>query len=332
MKRRRFLKLLSGLPWLSLPSPPNIVLIMADDLGLNDLGCYGNILISTPHIDALALAGMRFTNAYAPCSKCSPTRWCVLTGKQMNEAHTLYNDAIILDEDRPLMSGWLRLNGYTTACIGKWGIANGDVFPAVDSSMPNGCGFDYFYGFRNHFEADQYLPATIWENWQEGQVTGYSMDLLLNRALEWLAGAAEPFFLYYASPAVHTNAQLVAAGYSGYSETPLNSLYAGWPEVEAGYASLVTRLDSDVGAIVAACPPNTIVIFCADNGPVDGGQRDIDYSCDFPYRGQKGSVYEGGIRVPLLVRWPGWIEPGSVSDYVCLISDIYATVKEIVSG
>jgi arylsulfatase A-like enzyme len=326
MNRRKFLKAALSLPLINLPSPPNILLIMADDLGYTDLGCYGNPLIKTPHLDALAAHGMRFLNAYAPCPKCAPTRWCMMTGKQMDAAHSLINLSIIQPEDRPILPEWLKTRGYRTGLVGKWG-----VFEGVGDNAPNLCGFDYFYGFKTHNEAFVYFPPYVWENEQQIATSGYSMDLLLQAALGFVAQATRPFFLYFPTPAPHANNNFALYGENGWKEIPINPIYAGydWPDAEKCYASLITRIDRDVGQLVAAVPQNTIVFFCSDNGPAEWGQHEIDFFAPFPYRGAKDLVWEGGIRVPLIAKWPGWIESGVTTDHVCLTSDIYATVREI---
>lgn len=332
--RRQLLKFTAALPFLRLPTPPNICLVMADDLCRNDLGCYGPSLVHTPNIDALAAGGMRFLNAYSPCPKCAPARWCLMTGRQMDQAHSLTNDSIILAEDHPTIASWLKGRGYATAAFGKWGINNGAEWPVVSSSLPNACGFDYFYGFRNHGEAVEYFPPYVWENGQQVSVSGYSLDLLLQAALNWLSTVTQPFFLYYPTPAPHANNTLVWAGQGGFDETPISPLYAGldWPESEKHLASLITRMDSSVGQLVAALPTNTIIFFCSDNGPTPWGGHQVDFFSEWPYRETKDYVFEGGIRVPLIVRWPGVIAPGSVSQHVCLISDIFETVRDILDG
>ena len=327
ISRRQFLKLSVMLPLLKLPTSPNICLIMADDFCRNDLGCYANSLAHTPNIDTLASQGMRFLNAYAPCPKCSPTRWCLMTGRGMEQAHTLGNDSIILSQDRPTIAEWLKTQGYATAIVGKWGI-NNDHSDA--GNHPNNCGFDRFFGFWDHGEAAQYYPLYIWQNGQKVPNTRYVLDLLIEDALGWISQASQPFFLYFPTPAVHANNDLASAGLNGFSETSINPIYANldWPETEKHFASLITRMDNDIGRIISALPQNTITFFCSDNGPTPWGGHDINFLSSWDYRGTKDFVWEGGIRVPLIVHWPGWIQPG-ISEHPCLISDIYATLRDI---
>lgn len=295
---------------LALPTPPNIILILADDLGYGDLGCYGQRLIRTPNIDALASQGLRFSQAYAPAPACAPTRWSLMTGKHIGEAPAAGFWETHLSPEEATVAEALRARGYETACFGKWGIGH----PGTGNS-PAQKGFDHFLGYMNHFEALDYYAPYLWENDDLYLVYGnhggrkgvYIPELLTDKAVESVRNAQAPFFLYYAPSLIHVNSQ--TQEFQVPDDVPYTA--KAWPQIEKNYASMVTRLDDHVGQLLAAIPDNTIVIFTSDNGPYHGSGHDINFfGSAGESRGSKGTMYEGGLRVPLIVSTIGVSTPG----------------------
>jgi arylsulfatase A len=304
MNRRRFCLgglsslLLSSLPaWLK-QAPVNIVLVTADDLGYGSLGCYGQVDIQTPNLDALASRGLRFAQAYSSSCVCAPSRWSLLTGRHVGQANSATNSELAWQEGQVTITE--QLQGYQKACIGKWGLG----YPA-EGNAPTQRGFGYFYGYMTHAEAHNYYLDHLWENElpvffpenQNGQKGLYIPDLLTTKALEFISQVQEPFFLYLAYNLPHINSG------TGEFEVPTDAPYSDqpWSQDERSYAAMITRLDSYVGQILQALPANTIVIFTSDNGS--------DYPQMFRSNGDlragKSTLYEGGIRIPLIVSGPG---------------------------
>jgi len=320
---------------------PNIIFIIADDLGYGDLGCYGQRQILTPMIDKLAEEGTRFTQVYAGSTVCAPSRCCLMTG--LHNGHGRIRDniphGIFLQPDDVTMAEVLKQAGYQTGAIGKWSLGNPGSW-----GVANYQGFDYFYGHLNQDQAHFYYPDYLWENDKVVLLRGnrggkkgeYTDDLFTSKALSFIeTNSRRPFFLYLAYTIPH---------WSDYDKNspesqivPSDAPYTDrdWPQVEKNYAAMVTRLDTDVGRIMSllkklGIDQNTIVFFTSDNGPSAERVHDVEFfNSNGPLRGVKRDLYEGGIRVPMVVRWPGQVPPGRTSDQVWAFWDVMPTLAEL---
>ena len=340
-------------------SLPNIILIMADDLGYGDLGSYGQATIKTPELDAMAAAGMRFTDFYSGHTVCPPSREALLTG--FHTGHTgLRGGKWRLDSRfcsaRTTIGHMLQSAGYRTAVIGKWGFGGEGL--SVD--QPNNQGFDYFYGFLSHAHAHNSYPDMLFRNKDEvkldnvlqlerKQLTGgvtdpdgrveYSQDLFMEEALKFIeetSDTGQPFFLYLPVTLPHANS---SAPEGGVMETPPDGYgqYAdeSWSHAQKSYAALVSYLDKDVGRLLdileeLGISNNTVTFFTSDNGPhSEGGYDPQAFNSSGPFSGGKRSLEEGGIRVPLIAHWPGSITAGGVSDHVSAAWDFMPTLAQI---
>ncbi len=318
---------------------PNILFILADDLGYGDLGCYGQERIPTPHIDRIGAEGMRFTQSYAGSTVCAPSRCCLMTGLDTGHARIRGNARVPLRPTDVTVARLLKSAGYRTGIIGKWGLGN-----AGSTGIPNLQGFDEWFGYLDQQHAHSYYPDHLWENQEERILPGnlgtrqqYSHDLFTERALNFLEknGGARPFFLYLAYTIPHANNELGRATGNG-MEVPGDEPFSSrpWPQTEKNFAAMLTRLDGDVGRILAKLESlgldgNTLVFFSSDNGPHrEGGHEPEFFRSSGPLRGIKRDLYEGGIRVPMLARWPGRIRPGA-SDQVWAFWDFLPTAAEI---
>jgi arylsulfatase A-like enzyme len=332
---------------------PNIIFILADDLGYGDLGCYGQKQIQTPNIDRLAAEGMRFTDHYAGTTVCAPSRCSLMTGLHTGHTYVRGNREVQPMGQLPLPEGTVTLPkvlqqaGYTTALIGKWGLGGPD-----SSGTPNQQGFDYFFGYLCQRHAHNYYPEFLFRNDERvplqnevpgGRLDGagvatkkveYSADLIEQEALQFVEQNRKgPFVLYFAVTLPHANNE---AGKQG-MEVPDYGIYADkdWPEPQKGHAAMITRLDGGVGRLLQklkdlGIDENTIVFFASDNGPHREGGADPDFSdSNGPLRGIKRDLYEGGIRVPLIARWPGRIPADTVTDHVSAFWDFLPTCAEI---
>lgn len=320
---------------------PNIIFIMADDLGYGDLGCYGQKRIRTPALDRMAAEGVRFTQAYAGSTVCAPSRCVLMTGLDTGHCHVRGNALVPLRPEDVTVAEVLKAAGYATALVGKWGLGE----PGT-TGVPNKKGFDYFYGYLNQQHAHNYYPDYLWKNEEKvplpnevakGVATkrvAYSADLISQEALAFIERSKDkPFFLYYSPTIPHANNE---AGKDG-MEVPSDEPYTGesWPQVEKNFAAMVTRLDADVGRILAllarlGIDQNTIVFFTSDNGPhKEGGHDAAFFESSGAVRGTKRDLYEGGIRVPMMVRWPGRIQPAATSDAAWAFWDFLPTAAEI---
>jgi arylsulfatase A-like enzyme len=328
--------------------PPNIVFIMADDLGYGHLGVYGQQHIETPNIDQLAADGMRFTQAYAGATVCAPSRSVLMTGQHGGNTPIRRNGGgSSLEPDDVTIAEVMRDAGYATGGYGKWGL--GLVgYPG----HPNSQGFDEFVGYLHQVHAHFFYPYWLAENEGQlmlpenegGQRGRYSHDVLVDRAMDFIrANRDQPFFAYLPVTIPHVELAVPddsLAQYAGrWEETP------GFQERREGYivsetpkatfAAMVSRLDRDVGRIVdlvaeLGLEDDTIIIFTSDNG----AQANFDVNEEFfqasgPLRGFKGSMYDGGLRVPLIVRWPGRVVPGAVTDHVTYFPDYMPTFAEL---
>lgn len=320
--------------------PPNIIYIMADDLGYGDLGCYGQEVIQTPHIDQLAEQGMRFTDYYAGSTVCAPSRCVLMTGKHSGHAYVRGNQRIPMAAEETTIAEVLKKQGYVTGQFGKWGLGEPDSVGA-----PLKQGFDRFFGYTDQGLAHNYYPEFLWDNEEkvffpgnaEGKREVYSHDLILEKGLEFIReNRNRPFFLYFSVTLPHAHNALGRETGDG-MEVPDYGIYADkdWPSPQKGHAAMITRLDEGVGKTLALLEElnladETIVFFTSDNGPhKEGGADPTFFKSSGPLRGIKRDLYDGGIRVPMIVRWPGRIEAGSVSDFVWAHWDFPSTAAEI---
>jgi len=333
---------------------PNIVYILADDLGYGDLSCYGQTKFKTPHIDSLAQRGMRFTQHYAGSAVCAPSRCTLMTGLHTGHAPVRGNTEQQPEGQAPMPAGTytvakcLQEAGYKTGCFGKWGLG----YPGSESD-PLQVGFDHFYGYNCQRLAHCYYPAFLWCDKNRELLWGnvasrrddYAPDLIHAEALKFIRQNREtPFFCYYA--AVQPHADMVAPEkylkkYRGkylpeFSYTA--GYYAAQSEGHAAFAGMVNVLDDYVGELIAeldrlGIADNTLVILTSDNGPHQEGGHDPEYfSSSGPLKGKKRDLYEGGVRVPMIAAWPGKVAAGTWSDHVSAFWDFLPTVAELVGS
>jgi arylsulfatase A len=340
---------------------PNIVYILADDLGYAEVGCYGQKKIRTPNIDKLATEGIKFTQHYSGNPVCAPSRCALMTGLHTGHAQIRSNKQVggkegwklgsTIGGQWPLKEGTvtvakiLKDAGYATGAFGKWGL--GRVGTTGD---PNKQGFDRFYGYICQRQAHTFYPNHLWSDGQiqrikeneGGKEEIYSHDLIAEEALKFVKD--RPFFLYVPFTIPHVALQVPEdslAEYKGKWPDPPYDGKKGYIPHEyprACYAGMVTRMDKDIGRILSLLEDlnladNTLVIFTSDNGPTYAGGADSEFfESAGPLRGLKGSVYEGGIRVPFIARWPGRIEPGSETDHPSAFWDFLPTACEIIGA
>ncbi len=338
------------------PLRPNIIYILADDLGYGDLGCYGQRKIQTPCLDRMAREGMRFTQHYAGSTVCAPSRCALMTGRHTGHCTVRGNVDVLIGPDEPTVGKALRQAGYATGCIGKWGIGHP---PPPDDPARN--GFDHFFGYLSMWHAHNFYPEFLWRNaekvplrnvvqrparfYKAGQETlvglarekvEYSHDLFTTEALRFIAERPSPFFLFLSYTIPHANNEARLFGSHG-MEVPDYGPYENedWPDPEKGKAAMITRLDGDVGRLFdelkrGGLDHNTLVIFTSDNGPhKEGGIAPAFFNSSGPLRGIKRDLYEGGIRVPMIARWPGRIEAGTVCDHLSAFWDMFPTFAEL---
>ena len=367
---------------------PNIIYILADDLGYAELGCYGQKRIQTPNLDRLAAQGMRFTQHYTGNAVCAPSRCALMTGKHSGHAFTRNNGNPKDLESLKERYGWefpgqhpipdqevtvaemLKQKGYATGAMGKWGLGH-----IGTSGDPNRQGFDLFFGYLCQVHAHTYYPGFLWLNHWKVQLDNrppvpghaalpadadpndpasyavfkgrdYAPDRMLDMALQFVRQNADrPFFLYFPSTIPHVALQIPDEELKPYlgkwDETPFTNTgsslgYTPHLTPRAAYAAMISRLDRDAGRIVSLVDElglgeNTLVVFSSDNGTT---HLDKEVDAEFfnsvgPLRGLKGSLYEGGIRVPMIARWTGKIAPGTTSDHVSAFWDVMPTLAEI---
>jgi arylsulfatase A len=354
----------AGVRAASAPPRPNVVFILADDLGYGDLGCYGQTKIRTPNIDRMASGGTRFTNFYSGCTVCAPSRCTLMTGKHLGHAAVRDNmqRGPGLEGQHPMDPGTitvaqiLRRAGYATAIVGKWGLGMPE-----DHSSPLDFGFDHHYGYLCQGMAHTYYPPYLWRDNVKEMLAGnppyaygqrgviessgktYSHDLMTGDALAWIrAHRSEPFFLYLAFTIPHLSLQVPEdslAEYRGnWSETPMNSSthYANHAAPRAAYAAMITRMDRDVGRLIGliqelGLDDRTIMFFASDNGavfPLAGTDPEFFHS-NGNLRGYKQDLYEGGIRTPFIARWTGRIKAGATSPLAGAFWDILPTLCDL---
>lgn len=330
---------------------PNIIYILADDLGYGDLSCYGQQRFQTPHIDKMAGEGMRFLRHYAGSTVSAPSRAALMTGFHTGHSPIRGNREVKPEGQMPIpaaiptVANLLQDAGYTTGCIGKWGLG----FPGSEGD-PNNKGFDYFFGYNCQREAHHFYPDHLWRNQERigypenntAQKSGsFSHDLFAEEALQFITKNAEnPFFLYLTFTIPHADLDVpensLAPFRGQFEEVPFKGgSYLKQDAPAAAFAGMMTRLDGDVGRIIAlvrslGIAENTLIIFTSDNGPhQEGGHRPAYFNSNGGLRGIKRDMYEGGIRVPFIAWWPGAIEAGSLSDHVCAFWDFLPTACDL---
>lgn len=359
---------------------PNVVFILADDLGFRELGCYGQTKIKTPRIDRLAAEGMRFTRAYSGNAVCAPSRCVLMTGKHPGFAEVRTNRGGFEPEGQfPISSGEVTIaelldsEGYVSGAFGKWGLGN-----IWSEGNPHRQGFDRFFGYNCQSHAHSYYPETLWDNeekfvlkndppvpghggLEKGADPGdaasyeifkgqdYASDHINDEALAFIRENKDrPFFLYYPSLIPHVALHVPDEHLEPYLEEKWNDPpftreggYGYTPHFtpRAAYAAMITRLDTYVGKVLdlieeLGLTENTIVVFTSDNGTTHLGEE-VDYeffASVGELRGLKGDLYEGGIRVPQIVKWPGRVEAGSVSHFVTGFEDWLPTLLELIDA
>lgn len=331
---------------------PSIILIVADDLGYGDLGCYGQKQIKTPNLDRLAAEGTRFTDFYAGSTVCAPSRCALMTG--VHTGHTLIrgNADVPLEAGQANMARALQSAGYRTGLIGKWGLGNENT-----SGLPQKQGFDEFVGFLDQTLAHNYYPATLrrfdphtgfdadmpFDENLANQHKTYVQDLFTTAALNFSRinkpdqlNMHRPFFLYLAYTTPHANNEEARRTGNG-MQVPSDEPYSneGWPQPEKNKAAMITRLDADIGTLLdkltkLKIQDNTLILFTSDNGPhKEGGVNPNFFHSSGPLRGIKRDLYEGGIRVPMIARWPGKVPAGKVSEQIWTFWDLFPTLAQI---
>lgn len=333
--------------------PPNLIFILADDLGMYELGCYGQKKIKTPHIDQLASGGMKFTRFYAGNNVCAPSRCCLLTGLHPGHATVRDNKEIQPEGQQPIganeatLASVLKQKGYATGAIGKWGLG---MFGS--SGDPLRHGFDFFFGYNCQRHAHSHYPKYLYRNAQRVDLPGnevksgnkHSQDLFEIESLDFIRQhRAEPFFLYLPYIIPHVAVQVPESDLAEYrgklGDDPAYDGKKGYqPHAapHAGYAAMVSKLDRTVGKIMNLLDElhlteNTLVIFTSDNGPTHnvGGADSTFFESAGKLRGLKGSMYEGGLRVPFIASWKGKITPGTICDTRWAFWDILPTLADL---
>jgi len=335
---------------------PNIIFILADDLGYGDVGCYGQQKVETPHIDALAAHGLRFTQFYAGTAVCAPSRASLMTGMHTGHTAVRGNRGFKPEGQFPLpdstrtIAAVLREKGYVTADFGKWGLG----YPG-SSGEPLKQGFDTFYGYNCQSLAHNYYPDHLWQDDQRVELPGnktgnsvYSADLIHEHAMRFLQGGKKgPFFLFLSYTLPHAALSVPHDSVYDYyvrkfgeparrkEDTKPYEGAAFEPYPHAAYAAMVARLDRFVGEVTAevdrqGIAGNTLILFSSDNGPhEEGGNEPGYFDSNGALRGIKRDLYEGGIREPFIAAWKGKIRPGTTSDFVGAFWDLFPTFAEM---
>jgi len=334
---------------------PNILLIYVDDLGYGDLGLYGHPVLQTPNIDALAHDGLRLTNYYAPSALCSPSRAGLLTGRHPYrtgiESWIPENSGVYLRDEEITLAEVLRAAGYATAHIGKWHL-NSDLGSATEP-QPTDQGFDYYYGHNAFQLPHNHNPTNIFRNKTALPMQhGYTADLYANEAIQWLQqrDADKPFFLYLAMAEPHTsiaNPPAYNAMYKDFTRGEIVPIPNGGnqppkellvPRGPGEYYANVTYMDAQLGRVLnwlrqQKIYDDTVIVFSSDNGPVTAdwiNWWEVNaYGSTGGFRGRKHFLYEGGIRVPTVIRYPAVTQPESVSDAQVIGMDLFVTLANI---
>jgi len=326
------------------PGKPNVVYIMSDELGYYEPAFMGGRNIQTPHLDRMAAAGIRFNNLFAGSSVCAPTRCCFMTGKHSGHTSVRLNGGgTPLRAEEATIASMLKQHGYATGGFGKWGCGGRD-----STGVPEKHGFDVFLGYYDQVHAHSYFPPYLIRNSEEMPLEGnvgvsgqtYSHYVIHEAAIKFIREhAREPFFAYLPYTPPHGNFDIPDSdpAWTLYKDQP-------WPEPARRYAAMVTMVDRQVGEVLAllkelGIDSNTLVFFSGDNGGADyfsspEQPRGVHSANKNPqtgveYRGRKGTLYEGGLRVPFIARWPGKIAPGRVSDYLGYFPDVMPTIAEV---
>lgn len=315
---------------------PNIVFILADDLGLGDLGCYGGKTLPTPNIDRMAAEGLRFVNAYSVSAVCAPTRCGLMTGQHMGHATRRANGSksglISLQPEEITVAELLKTAGYATGGFGKWGLGN----PGT-TGVPEKQGFDLFFGYYDQVHAHNYFPAYLVRNsvdvpmpggngvqGKPGKGTAYSQDVIAAETLKFIEqNKGRPFFCYIAWTLPHMQFEIPDA--SAFAEKP-------WSQPVKNQAAMIARLDADIGRVLAklkqlGLDEKTLVIFTSDNGADGPGEKIFNSTAGL--RGHKRDLFEGGIRAPFIARWPGQVQAGGTSDLLTGHVDFLATACDL---
>lgn len=336
---------------------PNIIYILADDLGYGDLGCYGQEKIKTPNIDRIAAEGMKFTQHYSGQAVCAPSRCSFLTGLHQGHAYIRNNKELPHEGQTPIpadtftIAKMLKTKGYATACVGKWGLG----YPGSEGD-PNHQGFDLFFGYNCQRHAHQYYRDYLWKNDtkvlypdnKDIEGSNYAADEMRKEALAFVEEHKDqPFFLYWATPIPHVSLQVPDESLKQYEgqwpETPFKGRYrpetgqgyTGHETPRAAYAAMVSHMDRNIGRLLdqldaLGLAENTLLIFTSDNGASSAGGADYKFfNSTGGLRGKKGQLYEGGIRVPFLAKWPGHVGAGTTSDHISAFWDMLPTFGEI---
>ncbi|NQT88370.1 arylsulfatase [bacterium] len=313
---------------------PNIVFILTDDLAMGDVGCYGQKLIKTPHMDRMAAEGTRFTQAYSGTSVCAPSRSSLMTGLHMGHCPIRANREIKPEGQMPLPAGTvtvaqlLKDAGYATACMGKWGMG---MFHTTGSPLK--VGFDHFFGYNCQRHAHTYFPSFLYNDDKRFKLEPktYSQELIQQDVEKWVRSVKDkPFFLFYAATLPHGAYHIDKLGEYENRE--------GWSKLQKTYAAMITRLDSDLGRLLALLKAlkvdeNTLVIIAGDNGSSFSPKSEIgklfDQTMGGKLRGIKRSMYEGALRQAAIARWPGRVTAGRVSDGPWAFWDFLPTAVEL---
>ncbi|MDX1563842.1 MAG: arylsulfatase [Phycisphaeraceae bacterium] len=341
------------LAWASVASAagPNIIYVMVDDMGYGDAGCYGQKVIGTPNIDRLAAEGLRFTDHYAGHTVCRPSRLVLWTGLHTGHTAIAGNAPYVLKPTDVTVAELLKKAGYVTGGVGKW--ANGAV---GNSGHPNKKGFDFWMGYLDQGKAHNFYPEYLWRNTEKvklkdnvlskhpkarGRVSAkrvtYSHDVMTEEALAFIRRNKDKTFLLHVHWTIpHTNNE-GGRVYGDGQEVPDYGSYKDrdWPNPEKGFAAMMERMDRDLGRMMALLKElkideKTIVFFTSDNGPHnEGGHKHTFFDSNGPLRGYKRDLYDGGIRVPFIARWPGRIKPGTVSGHSSAFWDFLPTACEL---
>lgn len=331
---------------------PNIVFVLVDDMGIGDIGCYYNqTKIRTPHLDELASRSLQFMQHYSGSTVSAPSRCCLLTGKHTGTAYVRGNKGTKSEEgnfdlhlptEEVTIAELLKQKGYSTMCVGKWGLGGPKT-----SGSPVSKGFDYFFGYLSQADAHRYYPQYLYENETKIQLGGrvYSHWMIMDRGLDFIRKQKreQPYFAYFAITPPHADLDYPdISQYQGtFSETPyINKEGKGGYKTQmapkAAYASMVTEIDRSVGKIISLIKErgeweNTIFIFSSDNGVHSVGGHDPDFfDSNGPFRGYKRDLYEGGIRTPFIVSWPGQIKEQRKTPHISAFWDFLPTVCDIV--
>ena len=343
---------------LSAAERPNIIWIMADDLGYGDLGCFGQKVITTPNLDRMAKEGMKFTHFYAGATVCAPSRSVLMTGLHHGHTRVRGNSgktnpaAQALKEGDVTVAKVLQEAGYKTALIGKWGLGDEG---AAETGLPRKQGFDYFYGYLNQTHAHNHYPDYLWRNETKEPLSNivtplgengggyatqpihFSDDLFADEALKYVEeNKAAPFFLYWSMVVPHANNERTRELKDG-AEVPDYGPYEGkdWPKPDKGQAAMISRLDGYVGRMLdllkaQGLAEKTLVIFTSDNGPHNESNHDLArFNPSGPYTGIKRSLTDGGIRVPLIAWWPGKVKADVETGHVASFADWLGTAADL---